>query len=894
MKYILCFSAMVAIMALTTAEPARCAEPAGQTPAVSKAFHLEVLATTMTQIVLQWKGEPAKTASFELERATNPTFTENPRSYPIGKTTFVFSDTDREPVSKRRFAGDRAGPLLDPKTTYYYRVRANLAGDGSAYSNTVSAKVSGPARGEEGDLWADVVLGKPDFGANTFYQTTKYAVDHPGGVVIDKTVRPNRMYIADCNNNRVLGFKSTSPKDGADIVLGQPDFNSSAGNGDSCAQLYPYREKASARTLCLTLPDQISMAETVVRVSMTVDEKGNLYVPDIFNNRVLRYDDPFNTDCVADEVWGQADYTGDEPNRGKPTAASSTLKLTDRDGVALDPDGNLWVADGGNNRVLRFPKSKETGIIAKDADIVLGQPDFASNGEWGYKRTLAQMWYPIDVEFDSHGNLYVCDGIFNNADGRLVVFEPPFKSGMPATRQLPIPTGEAPLNADQRQSLTVGSIARDANPDRMWFENGTNIGTAELVDLRDGKVITSIECQQKTGIDVDSDGNLYVVNKWAGVYRFPASSWSLPPRERAKQIQEVLVRTNGPAAGSTGGILGITTFKDQLLIASNSRILIWNKWNLEKARNGQPADDVYGEQDFTSISWSRYLSSPQVDKSGRLWLVVRDNGHTLQAFTYPLTRSSKPIKSIPLAGNKPDLLAVKGGGFIAGAWADFFDFAVVGTGDKIWVADRNASRVFRINNVDGREDPQSGPYVDIVLGQNNLTDQKVHMGKDRCSSRSLAWAYNVDISPKGELLIADNGGECGTDQRILIYEATRFPDKPDTCLFADDIGDPDRVIGTGDRLDVSGDKTDDPTCSPFEVGISSKGTLVVPMNGYSAQRFPLVYLNPGESTEPQMALGDLTSYPTTCFIDSAGNVYVGDWDWSRVIIYKRPFQRIRY
>jgi hypothetical protein len=266
------------------------------------------------------------------------------------------------------------------------------------------------------------------------------------------------------------------------------------------------------------------------------------------------------------------------------------------------------------------------------------------------------------------------------------------------------------------------------------------------------------------------------------------------------------------------------------------------------------------------MTWSRYLSSPQEDKSGRLWLSLRAHGHTLQAFEYPLTRNSKPIKSIPLITNKEDLLPVKGGGFMHAAWADFLDFAVVGTGDKIWVADRNASRIFRINNVDGLEDSKSGPYVDIVLGQNNLTDQKLHQGKERCSARSLAWAYNVDISPKGELLIADNGGECGTDQRILIYEPGRFPNKPDKCLFADDIGDPDRVIGT----------------------------VVAGMNGYSAQRFPLVYLYPSNTTQPQMALGDMTGYPTTCFIDKNGNVYIGDWNWSRVLIYKKPFAKIEY
>ena len=83
-------------------------------------------------------------------------------------------------------------------------------------------------------------------------------------------------------------------------------------------------------------------------------------------------------------------------------------------------------------------------------------------------------------------------------------------------------------------------------------------------------------------------------------------------------------------------------------------------------------------------------------------------------------------------------------------------------------------------------------------------------------------------------------------------------------------------------------------CSPFEVGLSTRGTVVAGMNGYSAQRFPLVYLDPRKSTQPQMALGDMTGYPTTCFIDKDGNVYMGDYNWCRVLIYKKPFKKIGY
>jgi len=50
-------------------------------------------------------------------------------------------------------------------------------------------------------------------------------------------------------------------------------------------------------------------------------------------------------------------------------------------GFAVDPSGNVWVADSENARVLRFPSPFTSGKTAgESADIVLGQPDFVSNG----------------------------------------------------------------------------------------------------------------------------------------------------------------------------------------------------------------------------------------------------------------------------------------------------------------------------------------------------------------------------------------------------------------------------------------------------------------------------------------------------------------------------------
>jgi len=121
------------------------------------------------------------------------------------------------------------------------------------------------ARGKTGDGWADIVLGQPDFSQITPNEVVGNKLFLPEGVLVDRSKQPNRVYVYDSGNSRVLGFNHlgyvqsgpyigrpcTSDSDfpgstcqisgtrAADIVLGQPSFGTSACNGDSGYQMYP-------------------------------------------------------------------------------------------------------------------------------------------------------------------------------------------------------------------------------------------------------------------------------------------------------------------------------------------------------------------------------------------------------------------------------------------------------------------------------------------------------------------------------------------------------------------------------------------------------------------------------------------------------------------------------
>ena len=94
---------------------------------------------------------------------------------------------------------------------------------------------------------------------------------------------------------------------------------------------------------------------------------------DTLNNRVLRYPSVAGTiSTTADQVWGQPDFASNTPNNGGRNANS----LVNPNSVVLDMANNLYVADTGNSRILRFPNV--AGTISTTADRVWGQADFAS------------------------------------------------------------------------------------------------------------------------------------------------------------------------------------------------------------------------------------------------------------------------------------------------------------------------------------------------------------------------------------------------------------------------------------------------------------------------------------------------------------------------------------
>ncbi len=140
-----------------------------------------------------------------------------------------------------------------------------------------------------------------------------------------------------------------------------------------------------------------------------MDSNGGIYVADTGNNRVLYYAPNSRT---ATTVWGQPDFTGNEPNQLKATSIDAPYKM------AIDysqPSFPLYVSDTSNNRVLIW-KNSVTFHSGDPADLVIGQPNLSSGfpnvdtgGTSNATPTATSLFGPKGLAVDSMGNLWLAD-----------------------------------------------------------------------------------------------------------------------------------------------------------------------------------------------------------------------------------------------------------------------------------------------------------------------------------------------------------------------------------------------------------------------------------------------------------------------------------------------------
>jgi len=134
-------------------------------------------------------------------------------------------------------------------------------------------------------------------------------------------------------------------------------------------------------------------------VGLAFDSHGNLYISENGGNRIRMVATGTGTITTVAGT-GTGGFSGDS---GVPTAA----ELNGPGGLAFDHNGNLYVADGANNRIREI--TPNAGVIATGTiTTVAGGNNGAYNGD-GIAATTAYLNYPYGVAVDASGNIYIAD-----------------------------------------------------------------------------------------------------------------------------------------------------------------------------------------------------------------------------------------------------------------------------------------------------------------------------------------------------------------------------------------------------------------------------------------------------------------------------------------------------
>jgi sugar lactone lactonase YvrE len=194
---------------------------------------------------------------------------------------------------------------------------------------------------------------------------TSAALDSPQGLALDTQ---NNLYIADTHNHRIRKLN-----------LATGIITTIAGNGTPGF----FGDAALATAAQLALP-----------TALALDVANNLYLADTGNHRIRKID---ATTGIISTIAG----TGTQGFSGD-NALATAAAIDSPTGLALDTQGNLYLADTHNHRIRRIDAA--TGIITTTAGT--GAPGFSGDTT---ASTTATLNLPHGITVDAVGNLYVAD-----------------------------------------------------------------------------------------------------------------------------------------------------------------------------------------------------------------------------------------------------------------------------------------------------------------------------------------------------------------------------------------------------------------------------------------------------------------------------------------------------
>lgn len=286
-----------------------------------------------------------------------------------------------------------------------------------------------------------------------------------------------------------------------------------------------------------------ALANPFTPTSVAVDARGEAYLADTANHRVLRgtvFDangvrlaDPLIPNIVG-PAWTPRSEAG---HMNKPAY------------LFFGQDGKLWVSDSGNNRVLLFERNPAGELTA-----AAGPP------ATGLVSPVGNLSNPVGIVADVEGNLFVVDSDNNRIR----------KYDSALAHQADLGQGTAGAGADQFDHPRGIAIAQRAEPILYVADSGNN---RVQILKRDGTFTGTLSAYGANSLSapedvaVDSRGNVYVADTGnSKIVQFDATNTF---------VRAITVTLPSPVPTSGSKFSGISIDDaDKLIVTDRSRKLV--------------------------------------------------------------------------------------------------------------------------------------------------------------------------------------------------------------------------------------------------------------------------------------------------------------------------------
>jgi len=452
------------------------------------------------------------------------------------RTVTVYDSETGLPVEQRQPSNTGGGGAGTTKTVYY-------SADGHAPSDCQSAVWSGlpckvtPAA-QPGTAGQPEIVVKKFTSYNAFAQPTEIR-EAPGQAALDAGTKLRTTVLTYDAAGRPLTQKITGG--GAAVPKTETLYSSSTGMPSTQRFVCEAACEAGTPTYTSAFGSSGSANGQFSHPGdVAVDAAGNLWVADMNNNRIQKFND-------KGEFLMQFGSTGSGNGQFKRPA-----------GIAVDPNGNVWVADANNNRIQKFNDKGE--YLAKTGSYGSGNGQFKG---------------PEGIAVDANDRVYVAD----TANGRIQVF-----NSNPAYLKTISSEGSGPGQLGEPTRVAIGPDGKIWVTDWLYDRVAVFDEAGTFVKQFGSNGTGNGQFKHPDGLEVRG-GNVWVTDEWN--YRVQLFN------EAGEYVTKV---------GSQGSGAGQFAFRSPTGIVADAKGALWvtdpdnnrvQKWALASSFDDQATTTTY-------------------------------------------------------------------------------------------------------------------------------------------------------------------------------------------------------------------------------------------------------------------------------------------------------------